>query len=84
MRLSSGIQEIDVHGMTKIQATNLIDARLRQANRGIYRIRVIHGYNNGTGLRDEIRKRYRTHPKVIRLEIGLNMGQTDLILRELF
>ena len=45
MKLSAGILEIDVHGMTKLQAVALIDARLKQANRGIYRLRIIHGYH---------------------------------------
>lgn len=84
MRLTAGIVEVDIHGMTKVQATELIDARLRQAGGAVYRIRVIHGYHGGTSLRDEIRSRYRKHPKVKRLEVGLNMGQTDLVLRELF
>ena len=83
MKLSAGIMEIDVHGMTKVQAINLIDARLRQAPRSVYRLRIIHGYHRGTELRDEIRRRYKSNPKVIRMEVGLNLGQTDLILREL-
>lgn len=84
MRLSAGIIEIDVHGMTKAQATALIDARLKQAGPSVYRLRIIHGYHGGTELKDEIRRRYRKHSKVIRMELGLNQGQTDLILRELF
>ena len=83
MRLSSGFMEIDVHGMTKAQAISLIDARLKQAGSAVYRIRVIHGYHNGTELRDEVRRRYRRHPKVKRIELGLNEGQTELVLREL-
>lgn len=84
MKLSAGILEIDVHGMTKLQAVTLIDARLKQANRGVYRLRIIHGYHGGTQIRDEVRRRYRTNPKVLRIEVGLNLGQTDLVLRELF
>jgi len=49
---------------------------------GVYRIRVIHGYTRGTALRDFIRSRYRHHPKVLRVEAGLNPGATDLVLRE--
>ena len=30
-----------------------------------------------------IRKTYAKHPKVLRLELGMNMGATDLVLREL-
>jgi len=78
---SSGRLELDVHGMTQVQAETAIDAALRRAG-GLYRITVIHGYTRGTALRDLIRRRYKTHPKVLRVEAGLNPGATDLVLRE--
>lgn len=77
-----GVLELDLHGMTGIQAKVCIDSALKRAAAGTYRIRLIHGYIRGTGLRDMIRKEYRSHPKVLRLEIGLNQGQTELVLRE--
>ena len=79
----SSFQQVDVHGMNKVQAFVAIDAILRRANASVYTVRVIHGYHNGTVLRDSIRKRYKDHPKVKRVELGLNPGETDLILREL-
>ena len=69
--------------MTRTQAISAIDAKLRRTNASVYRLRVIHGYHRGTALRDEVRKYYKGHPKVKRIEIGLNPGETDLILREL-
>ena len=69
--------------MTRAQAITAIDAKLCRANASVYRLRVIHGYHSGTVLRDTIRTHYRKHPKVKRIEIGLNQGKTDLILREL-
>ena len=45
-------------------------------------IRVIHGYHGGTVLRDGIRRRYAANARVRRIELGLNQGETDLILRE--
>ena len=44
-------------------------------------VRLIHGCHGGTALRDMIRKDYRKHPKVLRLELGSN-SETDLVLRE--
>ena len=79
----SGFQEIDVHRMTKVQAIAAIDARLRRADASVYRLRIIHGYHGGTILRDAVREHYKSHPKVRRIELGLNPGETDLILREL-
>ena len=84
MVIGSGFQEIDVHNMTKTQAITAIDARLRRTGPSVYRLRVIHGYRRGTVLRDAVRSHYRNHPKVLRIELGLNPGETDLILRELF
>lgn len=75
--------EIDVHGMTKAQAITAIDAKLRRADGSAYRLRVIHGYHGGTVLRDAVRAHYRNHPQVKRIELGLNSGETDLILKEL-
>ena len=79
--MNGSIVELDVHGMTLCQAQIAVDAALRRTG-GAYRIRVIHGYRGGTALRDGIRERYAAHPKVLRVELGLNPGQTDLVLRE--
>ncbi len=79
----SAFQEVDVHNMTKVQALAAIDARLRRCGGDVYQLRVIHGYHGGTVLRDAVRAHYRNHPKVRRIELGLNPGETDLILREL-
>ena len=78
----SGFLELDVHNMTRTQAITAIDAKLRRAGASVYRLRVIHGYHSGTVLRDAVRAHYKDHPKVRRIEIGLNPGETDLILRE--
>ena len=53
----NAFQELDVHNMTKTQAVPAIDAALRRADAGVYRIRVIHGYHGGTVLRDAVRAR---------------------------
>ena len=81
--MANPFQEIDVHGMNKTQAFSAIEAVLRRAKGDVYTIRVIHGYHSGTILRDAIRSRYHDHPKVKRIELGMNPGETDLILREL-
>ncbi|MGI5976716.1 MAG: Smr/MutS family protein [Candidatus Limivicinus sp.] len=80
--MNESIIELDVHSMTKIQARAAIDAKLRRAPSSVYRLRVIHGYNGGTALRDMVRKEYAGNPKVRRVEFGMNQGATDLVLRE--
>lgn len=79
----SSFEQVDVHGMNKTQAIAAIDAKLRRAGSAVYTIHIIHGYHGGTVLREAIRQHYKNHPKVIRIELGLNPGETDLILREL-
>ena len=80
--MQAGILELDLHGMNAYQAKIAIDAALKRAKAGTYRIRLIHGYHGGTALRDMIRAQYRSHPRILRLELGLNPGETDLVLRE--
>lgn len=80
--MQAGILELDLHGMNTYQAKIAIDSQLKRAKRGVYRLRLIHGYHGGTALRDMIRETYRHHPRVLRVELGLNPGETELVLRE--
>ena len=82
--MTSGIIEIDVHGMNTEEAVNAVAAKVRSAGNSVYRIRVIHGYHGGiricSGIREEFS--YGREPKVKRIEMGNNQGITELILRE--
>lgn len=82
--MTGSVREIDIHEMSCQQAKTYIDSELKKSNRNLYVLRVVHGFHSGTKLRDMVRKSYRNHPKVIRIELGMNQGVTDLILRELF
>ena len=81
---TGGTVEIDVHGMTKYQAKIYIESAINKAGRSVYRIRVIHGYHRGTELRDMVRREMKNNKKVLRIKMGLNPGETDLVLRELY
>ena len=72
---------LDLHGKTQYQAKIALEAQLRRS-RGVYRIHVVHGYHNGTALRDLVRQEYAAHPHVLRVE-AVSDSATDLILREL-
>lgn len=80
----TGIVEIDVHGMTAAEAVQRVDALLSQASGAVYRIRVIHGYHRGTGIKSTLLEEYSygRHEKVRRVVNGSNPGITELILRE--
>lgn len=81
--LSTGIIEVDVHGMNRYQAQTCLDNQLKRVKANVYQLRVIHGYHGGTELRDMIWREYRNHDKVLRVGMGNNPGETVLILREL-
>lgn len=82
MIFGTGIVRLDIHGMNRYQAKVAIDAALRRS-KGVYRIRLIHGGNHNTVLRDMIAEEYSAHPLVLRIEQGANRGQSELVLREL-
>ena len=82
MLSGKSVIQLDIHGMNRYQAKVAIDAALRRS-KGVYRIRVIHGGNHNTVLRDMIAEEYAAHPLVLRIERGANGGQSDLVLREL-
>lgn len=81
--MQPGFRTIDLHGKTRAQAKTAVDAALRRADASCYRLRLVHGHNSGTGIRDLIREEYAAHPKVIRIRPGENPGITELILKEL-
>lgn len=80
--MQGGSMTLDLHGMNCYQAQVAIDAALKRAKGSLYRIELIHGYHGGTELREMVRRTYQKHPKVKRLELGLNPGATVLVLRE--
>ena len=80
--MQGGIVELDLHGCSVYQAEVAVDAALRRAKGGTYRLRLIHGYHRGPELQQFLRKKYKNHPKVLRLELGLNPGVTEFVLRE--
>ena len=67
--MAAGTITIDLHGMTCYQAQVAIDTALRRAGRATYRLELVHGYHGGSAIR-------------LRLELGLNPGITELVLRE--
>lgn len=76
---------LDLHGMGTGEAKRKIDSAVSGAGSGVYRIRLIHGYNRGNAIRDMIWDEYRfgRSPKVIRVENGWNEGITELVIREM-
>lgn len=80
--MNAGTITVDLHGKNTYQAKVSIDAQLRRAGTGTYRIRLIHGSHGGTALRVFVRAEYAHHPKVKRLILSPDGGTTELVLRE--
>lgn len=82
--MGAGNVEIDLHGLRAEDAKKKIDQAIRTANPSVYRIKLIHGYHRGHGLKDMIWEEYSYHrnPRVLRVEGGFNDGITELVLRE--
>ena len=80
--MSVAILTTDLHGKNTYQAKITVDALLRRAGNGTYRIRLVHGYHGGTALREFLRAEYARHPKVKRIMLSPDGGTTELVLRE--
>lgn len=85
MNLGGNI-EIDVHGMTVADAIYHIEREVANAPSGTYRIKVIHGFNNGTRIKDAIQRElgHGLVPKILRIVPGSNQGTTELVLKEYY
>jgi len=81
--ITQAIIELDIHGLRAYQASVRIASALRGASRGVYILRIIHGFNRGTKLRDMVYSTYSNHPKVIAIRQGANPGITELFLKKL-
>ena len=81
--MGNPIITIDLHGLFRDEAIKVIDKALKQADDSTYQIKLVHGYNRGTSLKDMIMDEYKYHPKVLRIKPGDNLGTTILVLREL-
>ena len=81
--MGNPIITIDLHGMFRDEAIKVIDKAIKTADNSTYQIKLIHGYNRGTSLKNMIIDEYKYHPKVLRIKPGDNLGITILMLREL-
>lgn len=77
-----GTLTVDLHGKNCYQAKIAIDAALRRAGRGVYRLRLIHGHHGGEVLKNMIAAEYSNHSNVLRM-VCISNGTTDLVLREM-
>ena len=82
----SPVIEVNTHGLYVEDALKAVDKAVKSAGKGVYKIKVIHGFNRGTSIRTAIYDEYKygDNPKVKRVANGDNPGITELILKEMF
>lgn len=71
---------VDLHGVYAEPAKNLLLSWLDHAPQSITELRVIHGSNRGTVLKDMVRNDL-SHPRIKTKLPALNPGETRLILK---
>ena len=54
MNLTSGIIEVDLHGLRVEDAVKKVKNEVRKAPGSVYTIRLIHGFHGGTRIKDAI------------------------------
>ncbi len=74
--------ELDLHGKNLFQARMAVASALRSASAAEYRLKIIHGYRQGSAIREMLLEEFARHPRVLRLETSHNPGQTIFVLRE--
>ncbi len=83
MNLTSGIIEIDLHGLRVDEAVKKVKSEVKKAPGSVYVIRLIHGYHGGTRIKEAIEDEfsYGRNAKVKSIRNGSNPGITELVLR---
>lgn len=77
---AQNIMSVDLHGMYKADARDLLLNWLDHIPVGVEELRVIHGSNQGTILREMVRNSL-SHPNIQAVLPTLNPGETRLLLR---
>lgn len=75
----SYLVEIDLHNHTVESGKKLITETLKKLPSDVREVNIIHGYHNGTALRDMVR-RYN-NAKIERKIIGMNQGSTTFVIK---
>ncbi len=83
MNITSGIIEVDLHGLRVEEAIRKVEKELSKASGSVYMIRLIHGYHGGTRIKEAVEDEfsYGRNSRVKSIRPGSNPGITELVLR---
>ena len=74
---------LDIHGMTLYEAKSYLLREIGEAPPDCRKITVIHGSNNGTALRDMVRKRLTSPLIEEKVPTFANDGETVIYLKKI-
>ena len=74
-QIQGTVATADLHGVYQQDAKDLLSGA------AVTELRVIHGYQRGTALRDMLRSGF-SHPRVKAVLPSLNPGETRLVLKK--
>lgn len=77
---SGSIMSVDLHGLYRDDAENLLLNWLDHVPPGVTELRVVHGSNRGTVLQELVRYEL-SHKKIASILPALNPGETRIILK---
>lgn len=80
-QIQGTVATADLHGVYQQDAKDLLSGWLNTAPAAVTELRVIHGYQRGTALRDMLRSGF-SHPRVKAVLPSLNPGETRLVLKK--
>ena len=80
-QIQGTVATADLHGVSQQDAKDLLSGWLNTAPAAVTELRVIHGYQRGTALRDMLRSGF-SHPRVKAVLPSLNPGETRLVLKK--
>ncbi|MCF7927337.1 MAG: Smr/MutS family protein [Candidatus Izimaplasma sp.] len=75
------IKELDIHGMTTLEAKIFIEKELAKTKSNVKEIKIIHGHRHGNALKKMVRNRFEIRSnKIKRRKYTINQGETILEL----
>ena len=75
------MRELDIHGMTEMEAKTTIERFIASCPKDIKEIVIIHGYHSGSVLKSLVRDKNKIRSKRIkRRKFTMNQGETIIEL----
>lgn len=76
------MNNLDVHGLTLIQAKNVINKAINQAySNNISILYINHGFNNGSKIKSWCKNELINNDKVIKVDSGDNEGISKVYIK---